>query len=326
MFNDTIGKRVMANRNQIIKDMSRVFTNTDPVTIQAAITDYCFNKCFMCDHYKRSNKTYIDSKTWIEFIRSLTNTKTIFYTGGDSIMHPQINDIMLEHIKLDIDFGFITSGYIPKNVNVKLLKNAKFFNVSLDSIDENTYKKLRGGIELHKILDSIDFALKNEVNVNATIIVSNENKSEVHDIVEYCYKRKMNLRLNNLYGENIDINSISNEYAEMFNENGFVISSKNETYHFSKCVVPYYSMFIDSKGDVYPCCVLGGDTEISSNVNPLGNILNFEDAKLNRIEFYKKELNKKCNNCISSFQKINNVFSNSFASRSDRISESRNFY
>ena len=173
----------MASDKQILSDMARVFTDCDPVTIQAAITDYCFNKCFMCDHYKRENKTYIVLERWLKFLRGLKNTKAIFYTGGDSIMHPQINEIMAEHTKLDIDFGFISSGYIPDSVDLQLLSMAKFFNVSLDSLDDANYEKLRGGIKLNKVLDSIEMALSYGINVNATVILSEQNFHELSDII-----------------------------------------------------------------------------------------------------------------------------------------------
>lgn len=315
----------MASRTQILSDMNRVFTDYDPVTIQAAITDFCFNKCFMCDHYKRKDKTYINLNVWIKFLRELKNTKTVFYTGGDSMMHPKINDIMFEHLALDIDFGFITTGYIPESVDMNILNKAKFFNVSLDSLDEINYSKIRGGIELNKVLSSIDYALDCMVSVNATVVISEFNIHEIVDIIMYCYSREMNLRLNNLYSGIIDIEKIAGRYSKLFDEKGLKLSIKNEKFEFEKCVVPYYSMFVDAKGDIYPCCVLGGDTEIKSNSAPLGNISNFEEAKANRLNFYKNKLPSKCSNCLSSFQKINNAHESSPAINLN-MKESRNFY
>lgn len=314
----------MASRTQILNDMARVFTTSDPVTIQAAITDFCFNKCFMCDHFKREDKTYINLGHWQTFLRSLKDTKTIFYTGGDSMMHPQINEIMQEHINLDIDFGFITTGFIPKDIDMRLLKKAKFFNVSLDSVDPENYEKIRGGIALEKVIDSIEYAIDSGVNVNATVVLSDKNVDEMDKIIGFCYKRKMDLRINHLYGkEPIEIDY--GYYSSKFADAKLSLTYKQQSFEFKKCVVPYYSMFIDSRGSVYPCCVLGGDTEIDANVEPLGSIFDFKTAKANREEFYKQDLPQKCSNCLSSFQKINNTFECDITINLE-IKESRNFY
>ena len=106
---------------------------------------------------------------------------------------------------------------------------------------------------------------------------------------------------------------------------GLTFTLKNDKYEFKKCVVAYYSMFIDSKGDVYPCCILGGDTEKESNIKPLGNIDNFNKAKENRKIFYANDLPKKCSNCLPSFQKINKTFEE-YPTINLKIEESRNYY
>lgn len=316
----------MATSKQIRKDMSRVFTDTDPVTIQAAITDYCFNKCMFCDHFLRDDKKHIDTDTWIDFLYSLKDTKTIFYTGGDSLAHPNINEIMRVHIELDIDFAFITTGFIPSSVDIELLKQASFFNVSLDSIDEHNYENIRGGIELQKVLDSIDYALENDVKVSLTIVISEENSFELKDIASYALMHNLDLRVNLLHGEEEKFEYLAfDDYKELFESNGLTFTIKNKKYEFEKCVVAYYSMFVDSKGDIYPCCILGGDTEKQSNIKPLGNISNFDKAKRNRELFYRSELPDKCSNCLSSFQKINKTFEE-YPTINMKIEESRNYY
>jgi len=321
---------IMATIEQIKKDSSRIYTNEDPITIQAAITDYCMNKCFMCDHWKRKDKTYIDADRWIWFLKSLRNTKTVFYTGGDSIIHRDINRIMANHLELDIDFGFISTGFIPDDVDMHLLSRAKFFNVSLDTTDYKLYEKLRGGIDLELVFESIEKARKYNVNVGVTAVISKENVDEVGDLITFSVANRMNLRLNFLHDlYSVDDISIKEDLTKariLFENINKKLEVKYEKYPFSKCYVPYYNMFVDAKGDVYPCCIQAGDTEEQPNIQPLGTIEDFTMAKSLRGFFIESGVNDKCVNCIPSFTKINNINNNFEKKFVDVVFESRNFY
>ena len=70
---------------KIMSYLDRVQLGSSPVSIQAGITDFCFNKCHMCSHHLRENKTQLDATEWIDFLSNRSFVESVCYSGGEPL-------------------------------------------------------------------------------------------------------------------------------------------------------------------------------------------------------------------------------------------------
>lgn len=287
-------------------------TNNMPISIQAAIEDKCFNRCVMCDHpLKPSHR--VDSDTWCDFITkaSKRGLESVCYTGGDIFAYRDINKIMECHSNIDTVFGILCSGYVPKNVDIDLLKKAEWVRISLDTVDPELYSVIRGKLPIEKVFDSIDYMLENDIEVGLSPTIHNDNCNDIENVIQYAMKKGMYVDVKTAYPGTYPIDKIDwNKIYKYKDKLPLRIYSGN--YHkFNKCAATLIQWFIDSKGDIYPCCVLGGDVTLESPGYPIGNINeDFEANWINATAFSLldyKDRPEACNNCQGRFTEINTI-------------------
>jgi MoaA/NifB/PqqE/SkfB family radical SAM enzyme len=262
-------------------------TRRFPPSLQIAITDHCFNKCVMCGHWQRSDKKEIG---WQQLLSFLSEAKgigleTVCYSGGDPFRYVHLNKIMEWHIENDMPFGFIACGYLPHYINVDLLRHAAWVRVSIDSIVDDRYAKLRGGIGLAQVRKSLDVMWQAGVNLQFGITLTGDNCTELMDLAHYAIslhassfrvwpvrshpelscptdKAKHYLLRTSAILEGIDNNCID---AIDILENG-------EHMDFKECKAVLFQLFIDASGRVYHCCILAGDACEHDLADSLGSI------------------------------------------------------
>jgi radical SAM protein with 4Fe4S-binding SPASM domain len=303
---------------KISKYFNRVKTPSDPVSIQAGITDFCFNQCHMCGHHLRRNKTEIKARRWIKFLSDRHQIESVCYSGGDPMAKKDFNDIMEYHISSGIAFGIITAGYFPSTINLNMLAESRWVRASLDSIDPETYAACRGLMGVEKVLESLKRAKENGVNIELTITVSRKSAPHLPGLFDYAIENNLNADIHPVYGKlfsDFKADGIIADYQKKFKENNLVLAPYAFNHSTTeKCYAPYYQIFIDAKGDIYPCCVLAGDTKENGFCSKLGNISDWYDFLRNREKFSNKKISEPgCGNCIARFIEINSAVENNKA-------------
>jgi MoaA/NifB/PqqE/SkfB family radical SAM enzyme len=301
-----------------------------PPSLQIALTDYCFNKCFMCGHWKRENKNNMDCARLISFLElgKENGLQSVCYSGGDPFLWRELNDLMNWHIKSKIAFGFITAGFIPDWVSKDKLKSAEWVRVSLDSIGDS-YSLIRGGnISPKQIIDCIKDCLDLGINIELGITISSLNIDQIFGLVDLaCIYSISNIRFWPIRGGyEIDdkksaISILTRAKAKLFDnkiDNNIdtaieILKFGEYSNSFLKCWAIFYQLFIEANGDVLPCCVLAGDTKDKNLSNPLFNIndiskeLIYEKIK----SFHNSNLLNICkNSCITRLASINMAVEN----------------
>ena len=312
----------MITNERIVKIMSRINCtkgNKMPISIQAAINDGCFNDCIMCDHPQKPKKYTVDGSDWADFIYECRKygLESVCYTGGDPFAHKDINEIMLAHVQHNIRFGFITSGYIPKKVDMRLLKYADWIRVSLDAIKPESYKRVRGLIGVDKVLDGIDTMLEYGIEVGLCPTVHFYNRDDIFDVLDYALDKGIYVAVKTAYPGTICLDGIDwdriKSYRKVFDEADIELRVYDgmDYESFEKCSAVFYQLFIDSKGDVYPCCTLGGDVTLEPGISGLCNIKDGIDKIIEvRNNFATLGWDDRpdgCKNCMGRFTEINHV-------------------
>lgn len=170
-----------------------------PLYVRIKPTNICNHNCYYC-HYKNS---YIDLDEYVpnDYIPRERMLKTIdemaeigvkavtFSGGGEPLAYPYIEETFERVLENQIDLSIITNGSLLNGKKAELLKDAKWVRISLESVNEEEYCKVRGIKEgaFEKLCKNIqEFAkikAKNcELGIN--FVISKENYMEIRQVAE----------------------------------------------------------------------------------------------------------------------------------------------
>lgn len=299
-----------------------------PPSLQVAMTDHCFNTCPMCGHWKRICKHEMPVEIWGDKLVELQGLglESVCYSGGDPFKHPDINHIMMDHDSLNLPFAIITSGYIPDNVNLDLVAQAKWVRVSLDSLSDVVYKKCRGGvITPEMILKSLNKAREAGVNIQFNLTAHNLNLDGLSDVFDLARALASKVAIKPVIhdlalsldeDQTIFLKKLIEDYRLKFDESGIehdlTYAAPNRDFRINRCYACMWQLFIDANGEVNPCCIIAGDTESQGHMDSLGNILKEPWENVwNRVLAFSEVRSvppEYCqNNCIARHYLINRV-------------------
>jgi MoaA/NifB/PqqE/SkfB family radical SAM enzyme len=277
----------------------------------------------MCGHWKRKQKEYLYFEAFERFVNRLADRglQTICFSGGDPLAHPHINDFMNYCVENYFDFGLVTAGFVPDEVDEETLSNAKWVRISLDAIDYDLYEKIRGGgVNLREVHYGLLTYLEIGVEVQLGITAHKYNIDHIPLIIDamsgYPIKR---IDIRPVYKHSKDLypteeqikNLMANKWVnrEGVNTDSFYFQIKPV----NRCWASLYQWFIRSNGDVYPCCIIAGDTENKPKKSIcFGKISEKIDDIYERAHKFSQSRSKDClkicnRDCIERFWTINDI-------------------
>lgn len=162
---------------------------------------------------------------------------------GEPTLHPEFNYFMQDTCGRSFFYDIIinTNGNYTPEKNYGLIYATKVI-FSLDSMEKETYAKMRVGGDLKKVLDNIFGLLKlGHKNIVVRRVITKDNKHE-------DFKKKVRA----YFKDRVDV---SEHYA--FDRNA---SNKLQVDYPGKlervyCGYPSQRLVINTEGDVFPCCV-----------------------------------------------------------------------
>lgn len=146
--------------------MMKIFHHTDilnnlkenkrcaPLYIRIKPTNLCNQNCYYC-HYKNAYLTldeyiktdYIAHDKMMEIIddmKTMGVKAVTFSGGGEPLLYPYIEEAMERILDGGIDLSIITNGSLLNGRKAELLAHAKWVRLSVDSINDEQYCRLRG--------------------------------------------------------------------------------------------------------------------------------------------------------------------------------------
>jgi radical SAM protein with 4Fe4S-binding SPASM domain len=306
-----------------------------PLSIQINLLNKCYQRCIGCRKYEWED-IQLPLKTITSILEDIEEG-TVVYSGGEPLLHPDINKILKASCKHDVKFGVLTSALYPQTVDLEfLIKNSSFLSISVDGATPETFKKTRGVDCLNKVIQNIiNFVeLKNKLKSNCRIrinsTISNLNIHEMPQIFKLAETIGIDCNFFPIHTwkdlELTDTTKIFNDsIVETFklSLNSSITSNIKDFKDLlnrktpKHCIAPHVHCFIDANGDVLPCCRLANDNgEYKRDANyVMGNVLKTDLHTIwNSERFHKfKEsicFNPKypeCKEC-DRYQTINNDF------------------
>ena len=186
--------------NKLIDNLGREISY-----LRVSITDRCNYSCIYCKPEEQfefiPHEEILRYEEIVEIIEEAVNlgVTKVRITGGEPLARKGVVDFIkkLKEIKKLEDISLTTNGFFLSEYAEKL-KDAGLnrVNISLDSLQEEKYKRITRGGSLEKALEGIDSALKAgllPIKIN-TVLIRGINDDEVEDFVRLTLGRPLNIR------------------------------------------------------------------------------------------------------------------------------------
>lgn len=170
--------------------------------LRLSLTDKCNLRCHYCmpvDQVFMDESHYLLTDEIVNIVKELQELglEEVRLTGGEPLMRKSFPEIVEKLSALGLKkIGLTTNGiYLDKYLD--LLKRHKIFhlNISLDSLDEDNFRKITFGNQLRRILANIRMAVSEGfvIKIN-TVMMRGVNDHEVLDFVKFSEEEKVEVR------------------------------------------------------------------------------------------------------------------------------------
>ncbi|MEM7767173.1 MAG: GTP 3',8-cyclase MoaA [Pseudomonadota bacterium] len=174
--------------------------------LRLSVTDRCDLRCTYCMAEKMVFLPRKDLLTLEELERLCTvfidrGVRKIRLTGGEPLVRRGILDLFDQlggRLGHGLDELTLTTNATQLASSADRLARAgvKRVNISLDSLDPETFKRVTRRAELPRVLDGIDAALEAGLKVKInTVALKQDNADEIPDMVAWAHSKGMDLTL-----------------------------------------------------------------------------------------------------------------------------------
>jgi cyclic pyranopterin phosphate synthase len=177
--------------------------------LRISLTDRCNLNCLYCNplnesmSYKRADNL-LDAEQFGRIVRIFLNYfgfRKIRLTGGEPLVRKNIDSILDKIKKLketnDFELSITTNGtLLDQKLESLLIAGVDSINISLDTLREDTFKKLAGHSNLKGIIEAIDKALTVstlKVKINC-VVLKGINDNEILDFIAFFANKNVSLR------------------------------------------------------------------------------------------------------------------------------------
>jgi len=175
------------------------------LTLRLSVTDQCQMRCVYCrpegDRSGRDRRTPLstaETKLFAQIIKQHFGLAKIRITGGEPLLRPDIVDLTRQLAELGVpDLAMTTNGQrlAPLAADLRAAGLTRL-NVSLDSLNPETFRRLSRTGSLDRTLAGIEAALSagfTSIKLNA-VVMHGWNDGEASDLVDFAVQTGCELR------------------------------------------------------------------------------------------------------------------------------------
>lgn len=175
--------------------------NREITGLRVSVTQKCNLKCFYCHREgqeKNNDELSADEIQRITKVAGSIGIRKVKITGGEPLLREDIAEIVRK-ISEDIkDVSVTTNGILLEKYAGKLKKaGLSRVNISLDSLNPETYKKITGTDYLTHALHGIKSAVKNNlkpVKIN-TVLMKGINENGLEEMINFSSQNNVILQI-----------------------------------------------------------------------------------------------------------------------------------
>lgn len=238
--------------------------NLREVTIE--LTSKCNFRCRHCyiSDFTNDGLSFDIIEKVLSDARSL-GAYSIVYTGGEVLLRKDFINIVEFTRKKGFSVNILSNGYLLDEDIIQKLSDlyVNSFGITLFSLDDNINDFItRSKNSSSKIIGAIELLKKHNIRVEVKTPVMIYNYSTYKDVKKYCYDNDVAfVATSQITG--LNNGSFDNTFLRLESSLGFEIMKESLPDIYANkskfdgedypCKVIEDSVFIDSKGDVYPC-------------------------------------------------------------------------
>lgn len=172
--------------------------------LRISLTDKCNLSCIYCMPRKIDFKDNINDVLSFEDYKfiikgfSKLGIKKVRFTGGEPLIYEKLKELIkYTKEKCSIDDICITTNAIGLYEKIDKLKEngLKKVNISIDSLDEDKYKKITRGGDLKEVLESVDKCIDLGIKVKINcVLIKGLNDDELNNFINLTKYKDLDVR------------------------------------------------------------------------------------------------------------------------------------
>lgn len=202
--------------------------------LRLSLTDKCNLRCHYCmpvDATFMDEKKYLTANEYQKIVQELCDygLQELRLTGGEPLLRRDFVDIISSFADLPLKkIGLTTNGiFLDKYLEDLKRNRVHYLNISLDSLNEENFRKITFGNHLKRILHNIDAALAMNFSIKVNVVaMRGVNDHELFDFVEYAQRKSVEVR----FLEVMKIGYACNSQEEQFISAREMIAKLNTKY------------------------------------------------------------------------------------------------
>ena len=277
---------------------------TPPVFV-ASICTVCNLQCPTCQYVIKDEGFFKDGgfikvddfKAVID--KYAKGANVVFLTGREALLHPEFDKIAQIVKSKGLSLKLSTNGILIDKW-IDTLKLFDFINVSMDSYDFASFKRLRGGTQnqFDRIIEGLSLLKKNSIKSMITFLLSEENLDEIYKMLDFAQKyepSEVGFHNINPHGSKdytpltLSSRKVNQIVKDIMSKNDYpfdiylpvIFDTKSRHFKTARCIQPWYYCCFNDKGDISVCCQLGHDEE-------LGNIFSNYDFNSTKMKNFRR--------------------------------------
>jgi len=216
-----------------------------PISLRISITERCQLHCLYCAPPSGVEElsppevlSFEEMLRFVLVVRRRFGVSKVHITGGEPLLRPGVTDFVAMVVRENIaDLALTTNGQLlgPMAANLKRA-GLRRVNISLDSLNAETFRWLTRGGELRHTLAGIEAALHcglAPVKLNVTVL-RNVNSHEVVDIARFGLERGCQVR----FLELMPIGPAAERFWDFFVPSAEVLTKLGEAFDLSPAPPP----------------------------------------------------------------------------------------
>jgi len=252
-----------------------------PTQLQIDLTNLCNHHCIYCfSTFTISNgcgNQTIPKQTMFKLLDDAASlkVKAIHYTGGgEPFLHRDIYPILEKTIVNNLEFGMVTNGTLIDFTKSELLKKMAWIRISVDAVDAETYRKLRGVNEFDFIIKKIkEFKVQcPDTILGLSFVINPTNHFQIVEFAEMGKKLGVdNVRFSIAWYPHCETDYNMKEIAEFMERAEAIQSDSFRVFNLTKgrlgnltlegkdyhsCGYQHFTTVVGADSKMYPCCTM----------------------------------------------------------------------
>lgn len=235
----------------------------------------CNQLCKYCFFKHNNNGTIVSKKQMLNIIDQLNElgVRAIeFCGGGEPTLMPEICEVVEYASQLGMNIGLLTNGVnFTDEIAETFLKYSTYVRFSLDTVNPELYKKIRGKDDCETVVSNIEqaFILKQRYDymcqISLKIALYKEiGLKEIQEVFNFARgKRVFSVQVKNTWDENGNYYNNSLSRIDVYRQIKtygikFVKNIGNKRKMKDQCWINPIQISVDAYGDCYVCCNFQG--------------------------------------------------------------------